>query len=174
MANVDRPSGARPYQSLSGAEIRVRYYQKEVGAARIFKQDLVQSVTGGSVEVIETSDADTLGVSARDHAASTALANFPVYDDPMIVYIMQHDGTSALTGVFGNYPVTVTTGDTVTGLSKHEIDTSDLATTAALPIKDLGLAPDSSVDGNAYGANSDNLCIINSHILKSDGSAGLA
>ncbi len=174
MANRDTPFGLKPYQSLSGGEIRVRYYDKDSSAARIFKHDVVQAETDGSILTAAAGDADVLGVSARDHAASTALANFPVYDDPNIVYIAQHDGVSAASGVFGNYDITVTTGDTSTGISKHEIDTSSIVTTADKPLKDLGLAPDSSVDGNAYGQDSKNLCVLNNHILKGDGSTGLA
>ena len=91
-----------------------------------------------------------------------------VLDDPSQMFIIQNDGTSAATNYGSNADIVVGTGNTTTGLSANELDTSTIATTAALNLKIIGLW---DVPNNAVGANAVVVVKINEH---SYGSAGVA
>ena len=71
-----------------------------------------------------------------------------------------------------NYNILATTGDTLTGRSRMEIDSSTGAATATLPIKILRIAPSNTQAANALGANVLLEVILNNHLFKSTGVNG--
>ena len=58
-----------------------------------------------------------------------------IYDDPYMLFEAQCDGTIAKTDIGKNTDSVLTTGSTVNGQSKNEIDDSTEATTAGLQVK---------------------------------------
>jgi len=92
-----------------------------------------------------------------------------VLDDPNQLFIIQNDGTSAVTDYGKNADIVVGTGSTTTGVSANELDTSSIATTAALNLKIVGLW---DVPNNAVGANAVVVVKINEHLYGSAGVAG--
>jgi hypothetical protein len=92
-----------------------------------------------------------------------------VLDDPSQMFLIQNDGTSAATNYGLNADIVVGTGSTTTGVSANELDTSSIATTAALNLKIIGLW---DVPNNAVGANAVVVVKINEHLYGSAGVAG--
>ena len=127
MANVDNPNGLTPVYMLGGGAIPQRAYIAGVTTA-IFAGDLVKMGTGGRVisETTTTLAADCVGVAANYVAAGTTPATTVwVYDNPWTVFEVQSDGITdtdhkAFLGNAG--PAVLTTGNTTSGRSKHEID----------------------------------------------------
>ena len=77
-----------------------------------------------------------------------------VYDDPMIVFEAQHDGTGTAAMNFGGFDYVGLTGDDTSGLSKAELDTSTVTTSGNF--QQLGISKDpensdtSAANANAY------------------------
>jgi len=92
-----------------------------------------------------------------------------VLDDPSQMFLIQNDGTSAVTDYGKNADIVIGTGSTTTGVSANELDTSSIATTAALNLKIIGLW---DVPNNAVGANAVVVVKINEHLYGSAGVAG--
>ena len=92
-----------------------------------------------------------------------------VLDDPNQMFLIQNDGTSAATNYGLNADIVIGTGSTTTGVSANELDTSSIATTAALNLKIIGLW---DVPNNAVGANAVVVVKINEHLYGSAGVAG--
>jgi len=92
-----------------------------------------------------------------------------VLDDPNQMFLIQNDGTSAATDYGKNADIVIGTGSTTTGVSANELDTSSIATTAALNLKVIGLW---DVPNNAVGANAVVVVKINEHLYGSAGVAG--
>lgn len=139
-AAVDKPFGAMPYDRV----LSVGAYSKDSSAAAIYPGDFVTLETDGGIVVATATQALILGVAAEYSAASTAKTDFLVYDHPDQKYTIQDDGdTTAMTeaSVGANADLVVTTGDTSTLRSKHEIDSSSATTTNTLALKVLGLHP---------------------------------
>lgn len=139
-AATDTPFGAMPYDRV----LSIGAYSKDASAGAIYPGDFVTLETDGGIEVATTSQALILGVAAEYSAASTAKTDFLVYDDPNQRYTIQDDSdTTGMTeaSVGANADITVTTGNTTTLRSAHEIDSSTFATTNTLALKVLGLHP---------------------------------
>ena len=139
-AATDTPFGAMPH----GEVLRLSPYLKDASAAAIYPGDFVTLETDGGVEVATASQALIIGVAAEYSAASTRKADFLVYDHPDQLFVVQDD--SAVTGmteasIGGNVDLVVTTGDTTTFRSLHEIASSSIATTSTLACKVLALHP---------------------------------
>ena len=102
-------------------------------------------------------------------AVSGILHAADVLDDPNQMFLIQNDGTSAATDYGKNADIVIGTGSTTTGVSANELDTSSIATTAALNLKVIGLW---DVPNNAVGANAVVVVKINEHLYGSAGVAG--
>lgn len=166
--NVDAPFGAMPYDKV----LRISPYNKAAGyATRIFPGDFVVLAADGNVNVAAAGDTNILGVAAMNSPASTAEANFLVYDHPDQLFVCQaDDGGTALaqTNVGNNCDILATTGDTTTGRSLHEIDQSTAVATAAnVRIMELHPVED------AFGANRKYIIMITEHILRPAGTVGI-
>lgn len=164
--NTDAPFGAVP----EGETMRIRPYNKDAAAVRIFPGDFVTLEADGNVAVAAAGDR-LLGVAAMNSAASTANANFLVFDDPDQLFAVQaDDGGTALaqTNVGNNCDILATTGDTTTNRSLHEIDQSTAGTVTA-QLKLVGLHPIE----DAFGANRKYVVKIAEHIYGSGSESGV-
>jgi hypothetical protein len=158
MANVDRPHGFVPYSAL----LRCRPYGMD-GNAVIFINDLVDMEADGFVDVAAAGSASYLGSNLAYKAAAAAAADSAdpvlVADHPDQLFEAQDDAgaTSAQTHV-GNLANHVAgTGNANTKLSGHELGFGDIGTTNNTFVI-LGLVPR---DDNAFGANADLVCAVN-------------
>lgn len=139
-AATDTPFGAMPYDQVLG----MHPYEKDASAVAIYPGDFVTLETDGGIGVATTSQALILGVAAEYSAASTRKADFLVYDHPDQKYTIQDDSdTTGMTqaSIGANADITVTTGNTTTLRSAHEIDSNTINTTNTLALKILGLHP---------------------------------
>lgn len=108
-------------------------------------QDLLGPVVGFLV--------DPTNLAQKYRLASTARIAL-VCVDPSVVFEVQEDAVGsnlAATDIGSNIPYTTTSGNTSTGVSKMEIDSSAVATTSTLPFKIVGLVKRPDV---AFGTSS--------------------
>jgi len=189
MANNDKAFGLRPLGNLAGtgAQKQYGYEIADNQAGAIFQGDLVVLKDGYILQFDPSSHTAAVGVFNGcfyndPTTQKPTWKNFypgsinitqgkivaDVLDDPSQMFIIQNDGTSAATNYGLNADIVVGTGNTTTGLSAIELDTSTIATTAALNLKIIGLW---DVPNNAVGANAVVVVKINEH---SYGSAGVA
>jgi hypothetical protein len=189
MANNDKAFGLRPLGNLAGtgAQKQYGYEIADNQAGAIFQGDLVVLKDGYILQFDPATHTAAVGVFNGcfyndPTTQKPTWKNFypgsinitqgkivaEVLDDPSQMFIIQNDGTSAATNYGLNADIVVGTGNTTTGLSANELDTSTIATTAALNLKIIGLW---DVPNNAVGANAVVVVKINEH---SYGSAGVA
>jgi hypothetical protein len=183
MANVDRVNGLRPVKHLDGSPYNGafnRYFVPATDNTAIFIGDAVKS--GGTADadgvptVAQAAAGDTLrGVvvgiepetadSTIYRVASTARYVY-VADSPDLVFEVQEDSggaATALVDVGENADIIVASGNTTTGTSGMELDSSThTASSAQLRILGFAQRPD-----NAQGTNAKLLVMINEHELKS-------
>lgn len=163
---VDTPFGAIPY----GPVRRVNSYYKDASAAAIYPGDFVILETDGGLAVAAASSTNIIGVAAMYSPASTAENNFLVYDHPEQEFVCQDDGDTthmARTEEGLRFDLTVTTGDTTTLRSKHEIDSNTATANSTSPILVRRLHPIEE-DGYATAAGSQRrwICKIAQHFLQ--------
>lgn len=190
MANVDKAFGLRPLGNLSasGSQKQFGYEIADNQAGAIFQGDLVTLKDGYILQFNPASHSAAVGVfNGCNYVDPTTgkptFSNYypgsvnitqgkivaDVIDDPNQLFIIQNDGTSAVANYGKNADIVVGTGSTTTGVSANELDTSSIATTAALNLKIVGLW---DVPGNAVGANAVVVVKINEHLYGSAGVAG--
>ena len=190
MANNDKAFGLRPLGNLSGtgAQKQYGYEIADNQAGAIFQGDLVTLKDGYILQFNPAAHTAAVGVfngcfyNDPTTQKPTCINYYPgsinitqgkivadVLDDPSQMFILQNDGTSAVTDYGKNADIVIGTGNTVTGLSANELDTSTIATTAALNLKIIGLW---DVPNNEVGANAVVVVKINEHLYGSAGVAG--
>lgn len=190
MANVDKAFGLRPLGNLSasGSQKQYGYEIADNQAGAIYQGDLVTLKDGYILQFNPASHSAAVGVFngcnyIDPSSGKPTWKNYypgsvnitqgkivaDVLDDPNQLFIIQNDGTSAVTDYGKNADIVVGTGSTTTGLSANELDTSTIATTAALNLKIVGLW---DVPNNAVGANAVVVVKINEHLYGSAGVAG--
>jgi hypothetical protein len=161
MANTDAPKGLTPIQTPFGG-LQVHEYDKTASTA-LFLGDPVTKVAAGTVQraaagnslvgvCVGIKDAD--GVPVNYVAASDATAcKVLVADDPDQLFMCQEDsGGGALAEADRglNCDLVIADGDTGTGVSKVEIDSSTKATTAAtVRLIDIVKRADNAIGDNA-------------------------
>ena len=174
MANKDAAFGFRPVGHLSGGLIRTREYSIAANYGQnIFRGQPVLAVTAGGIERA-TDTSGTVGLIAgvfsgcfytdpttskptfsKYYPASTNATDIKAYiwDDPHIVFEVQHDGTGTAAMNFANLDFTGTGGSTINGQSSSEIDTStaNASSSAGGDFKQIGIStdPDNSDTGSA-------------------------
>lgn len=161
MANTNDPRGFLPYTN-GGKAIRTANYAKTASAV-VYEGDLVKRVAAGTVETAGAGiTAGIVGVAARTSLASDTTVD--VYDDPKAVYLCQTDGTTAYAVADNgqNADIAAGTPDTSLNRSGQLIDMATKNTTATLPFKILGLAPQ-GINGaeNGAGVNATILVVLN-------------
>lgn len=171
MANLDFPRGFIPIRTQSNYSIE--YFPTASNNPRIFKNDLVERRSDGFFYPAQASSVTIVGSAEADIAANSGTP-VPVNPDPNMRFLAQASAAEidAQTDFDLNYNILATTGDTLTGRSRMEIDSSTGAATATLPIKILRIAPSNTQAANALGANVLLEVILNNHLFKSTGVNG--
>ena len=171
MANKDAAFGFRPVRHLSGGEIKRSEYDIAANYnTAIYKGQAVKAVTAGGIEVAAAGNV-VLGIFygcfytdpttnkptwTNHYPASTNASDITayVYDDPRIVFEVQHDGTGTAALNFSGLDLVGTGGSTTTGRSTQEIDSDSNGTSGQF--KQIGISKDpnnsdtSSANCNAY------------------------
>ena len=190
MANIDKAFGLRPIGNLSatGAQKQYGYQIADDQAGTIFQGDLVV-LTGGFIsKFLPASHTAAVGVfnGCNYNDPTTGKPTFSnfypgsvnitsgqisadVLDDPNQLFIVQCDADFVAADVGKNADVIGTGGSTTNGISTMELNSSTLATTAALNLKVVGLYNDVN---NAFGTNAVVVVKINEHVYGSTGVAG--
>lgn len=128
-AASDTPFGAIP----TGVTYAPRAYRKDAAASRVFPGDFVILENDGNVAVA-SAGSRLLGVAAEPSANATADTEVLVYDHPDQLFAIQDDSDTtnvAETNIGNNADIVATTGDTTTGRSLHELDSSSAGTGTA-------------------------------------------
>lgn len=186
MANTDAPFGFKPVRHRSGAPYSgsaTRYHVAAGETNNIFIGDPVKLTgTGGELNEgglragVELAAAgDTLiGIVvgfenltsdnlSRTYRPASTEGYLLVVDDPEVLFEVQEDsdgGALAVANIGQNINHVAGTGNTLTGTSASEIDSSSAATTATLSFRIVGLSPRV---GNAVGNQAKWLVAINDH-----------
>lgn len=191
MSNSDKPSGLKPVEHLNGNPWngKARMYSIAVGyATAIFMGDPVKS--GGSADatgkyptveqaaagdlirgvVIGVSDQPYIAVDQdnlhRAYSPASTAGYCLVVDDPNVVFEVQEDSDTNnidadMVGL--NIDLIIGSGNTNTGLSGVELDSSTSGAGADVQCRILGLV---NREDNALGANAKWKVLINEHELK--------
>jgi len=190
MANVDKAFGLRPLGNLSasGSQKQYGYEIADNQAGAIYQGDLVTLKDGYILQFDPSSHTAAVGVfNGCNYIDPTTgkptWSNYypgsvnitqgkivaEVLDDPNQLFIIQNDGTSTAADYGKNADIVIGTGSTTTGVSANVLDTSSIATTAALNLKIVGLW---DVPANAVGEFAVVVVKINEHLYGSAGVAG--
>jgi len=190
MANTDKAFGFRPIGNLSatGAQKQYGYEIADNQAGTIFQGDLVVLTAGFISRFLPATHTAAVGVfNGCNYIDPTTgkptFKNFypgsvnitsgkiiaDVIDDPSQLFLIQCDAGFVAADVGKNADVIGTGGSTTTGVSTMELNSSTLATTAALNLKTVGLY---NVPSNEYGSFAVVVVKINEHVYGSAGVAG--
>lgn len=190
MANIDKAFGLRAQGNLSatGSQKQFSYTIATNQAGAIFKGDLVTVFDGFLVQFDPAAHTAAVGVfNGCDFVDPTTgkptFSNFypgsvnvtqgtitaQVLDDPNQLFTIQSDEDIVQADIGKNADVVVGSGNTTTGVSAMELDSSTVANTAALNLKIVGFYP---LPGNATGTNAVVVVKINEHLYGSAGVAG--
>lgn len=170
MANVDSPRGLWPVRYFGGGPYNGaarRYFVPSTDSTAIFIGDPVKLAGSADADGIPTvaqaAAGETLigvvvGVEAETRDSTTYRPASTdryvlVADDPDLLFAVQEDsvgGALAATNVGNNCDLVIGAGNTATGFSGVEIDSSTAGTgTAQVRIVDLHQAPDNAIGDNA-------------------------
>ena len=190
MANIDKAFGLRPMGNLSatGAQKQYGYEIADNQAGTIFQGDLVALSAGFITRFLPATHTAAVGVfNGCNYIDPTTgkptFKNFypgsvnitagkivaDVIDDPSQLFLIQCDAGFVAADVGKNADVVGTGGSTTTGVSTMELNSSTLATTAALNLKTVGLY---NVPSNEFGSFAVVVVKINEHVYGSAGVAG--
>lgn len=190
MANVDKAFGLRALGNLSatGAQAQYGYTIADNQSGAIFQGDLVTVYDGYLVQFDPATHTAAVGVfngcnyidpttgkpiwknyypGSVNITQGTITAD--VMDDPSQLFTIQCDEGFVQANIGKNADVVVGSGNTTTGQSAMELDSSTIAKTAALNLKIVGLY---NVPGNDFGTNAVAVVKINEHLYGSAGVAG--
>ena len=190
MANTDKAFGLRPIGNLSatGAQKQYGYEIADNQAGTIFQGDLVALSAGFITRFLPATHTAAVGVfnGCNYNDPTTGKPTFSnfypgsvnitsgqisadVLDDPNQLFLVQCDAGFVAADVGKNADVIGTGGSTTNGISTMELNSSTLATTAALNLKVVGLYNDVN---NEFGTNAVVVVKINEHVYGSTGVAG--
>jgi hypothetical protein len=192
MANVNKPFGLRPLGNLSatGGQKQYGYEIADTQVGAIFQGDLVTLKDGYILKFAPASHTAAVGVFngcfyidpttkkptwKNYYPGSVNITEgkivADVIDDPNQLFIIQCDEDAVQADFGKNADVTAsTTGSTDTGLSNMTLDSSTIATTAALNLKLIGKW---DVPSNELATNYTVVVVkINEHLYGSAGVAG--
>lgn len=156
--NADRKNGFIPVGTLSGApwQASIRTYTMDATHDAIFVGDLVHFDADGYPDQYDAADTQVFGVcvGVEVDRGLSALTEHPGYldtnvvgkilvaTDPLLLMEVQEDGVTTpltLADVNLNIEIINAGGDTATGVSGMEIDSTTAATTNTLPLRIIGL-----------------------------------
>lgn len=195
MANETTKMGLIPVRKVGGQAWtggQQRYRIASGATTAIFQGDLVTQLTAGTIGRHAASGTVPIlgvfnGCSYTDPtsgetvfsnsypgsiSASDIVAN--VIDDPMVQFTIQSDEAFPVTDLFGNFDIVDSSpvGDTKTGTSNMQLDTSTGATTATLPLKAIDISQDPE-NSDVASAGTNVIVVIQNHVMGAK-SAGLA
>ena len=195
MANETTKMGLIPVRKVGGQPWtggQQRYRIASGATTAIFQGDLVTQLTAGTIGRHAASGTVPIlgvfnGCSYTDPtsgetvfsnsypgsiSASDIVAN--VIDDPMVQFSIQSDEAFPVTDLFGNFDIVDSSpvGDTKTGTSNMQLDTSTGATTATLPLKAIDISQDPE-NSDVASAGTNVIVVIQNHVMGAK-SAGLA
>lgn len=190
MANSDRVKGFAPVRHVGSpwnGQVN-RYVVRAADATAIFVGDLVKldggsdgkgvrSVTqsaaaGASIGVVVGVEPAATDLNTPQYRAASTLRYVYVVDDPHAYFVVQEDGNIGTAAVGLNCDVTIAAGNTTTGNSGMELDSSETNTTATLQLKIIEAVQ--SEDNDSTLTNAKWIVKINNHQLNSGtGSAGV-
>ena len=183
MANKDAAFGFRPTRHLTGGQIRAEEYAiaANYGSA-IYTGQVVEAVAGGGIEAAAAGDTQQAGVFGgvfytdpstskptfkAFYAASTNASDLKatVHADPFTVFEAQHDGTGTAAMNNSDLDFVGVGGNTSTGMSTSELDTSESGTSGNF--KQIGISKDPD-NSDTSSANANAYCVFNTgeHIFK--------
>ena len=165
MANVDSAFGFLPTPLL-----RSRPYTSGGGSTATFIGDVMGADGNGDVDPTAGSDIEIIG-SSLTYLAASGTGTQVIADHPDQEVHAQDDGqgTVATTLIFGNADHIATAGSAATKMSRHELDGSTFASTAAgFRLLDLVDTPTSAVADFAIWR-----CVCVEHHLTTPTSVGL-
>ena len=190
MANVDKAFGLRALGNLSatGSQKQFGYNIADNQSGAIFQGQLVTLKDGFILAFDPSSHTAAVGVfNGCNYIDPTTgkptFSNFypgsvnitqgeiiaDVMDDPNQLFLIQSDEDIVAADIGKNADIVVGSGSTTTGLSVNELDSSTIATTAALNLKIVGLYDSPN---NAFGNFAVVVVKINEHLYGSAGVAG--
>ena len=190
MANVDKAFGLRALGNLSatGSQKQFGYQIADNQSGAIFQGDLVTLKDGFILQFDPSSHSAAVGVFngvfyTDPTTGKPTFSNYypgsvnittgtiqaDVLDDPNQLFIIQSDEDIEQADFGKNADVVVGSGSTTTGVSAMELDSSTIATTAALNLKLIGIY---DTPGNALGDFCQVVVKINEHLYGSAGVAG--
>ena len=190
MANVDKAFGLRALGNLSatGSQKQFGYNIADNQSGAIFQGQLVTLKDGFILAFDPSSHTAAVGVfNGCNYIDPTTgkptFSNFypgsvnitqgeiiaDVMDDPNQLFLIQADEDIVAADIGKNADIVVGSGSTTTGLSVNELDSSTIATTAALNLKIVGLYDSPN---NAFGNFAVVVVKINEHLYGSAGVAG--
>ena len=171
MANKDAAFGFRPARHLTGGLIRTNEYKiaANYGTA-LYHGQAVKAVAAGGIESCAAGEV-VLGIFggcfftdpttskptfSNYYPASTNASDIVayVYDDPRIVFEVQHDGTGTAAMNFSGFDLVFFFFRSLSGRSTQELDTSTSTTSGQF--KQIGISKDpnnsdvSAANANAY------------------------
>jgi hypothetical protein len=184
MANTAEQYGLRPVRKVDGSPFinaQNRYRIAANYGTPIYQGDLVIPVTGGGIEraVANTTDL-VVGVfngvfytdpttqkpTWKNYYPGTVNASditATVIDDPSVVYSIDSDGAFAVADIFKNFAITNATGNTLSGISKVQLDYSVSGlTTSGTVLQAIDISQDTN-SSTAGSVNVDVLVRINNH-----------
>ena len=191
MANVSEKFGLRPYRTLGGHSWnnqQNRYTISNNYGTAIFQGDLVIPATDGDIERHTAGNGQAvLGVFngcfytdpttkkptfsnyyPGSIAADDIVAN--VIDDPNTLFLIDADAAFTRAGLFTNYSVTNVTGNTDTGISKVQLDVSEVSTSFSFALMAVDISQDVNNEDTG-NANANIVVRINNHFYQQNNNA---
>jgi hypothetical protein len=186
MANIDAPFGLSPIGKIGGGtDPAMNSYTAFANYATIISQGDVVKIdeAEGDVQLFAANGGGTDATNAigvfwgssftdsngkptfKNTRPASQLAEVFVYDDPYQMFEVQGDGASAQTDISNHADLSVVAGSTITGVSKSELDSSDIGTGNNLRI--VGFSKKEGRDTvGTNGANVVYNVLINEHKYK--------
>ena len=172
MANLNFPMGFVPIRYINGKDLSTEDIEVDASNAAIYIGDLLERRSDGYIHVAQATSTTLMGVAA-EYKAANAGGTIKYYPLEGLVMKAQVNGSVGVpqSDFDLEFNIVVTTGDTVTKYSKHEINPTGAAT-ATLPIKILRLWPSKNKEGNVLGGYMKVVCMANQGVTKGAGTIG--
>jgi len=186
MANILERFGLRPSRQLNGSPFinaQNRYRIAANNSTAIFQGDLVQPLTSGNItRAIANTSTAVVGVFngcfytdpttqkptwKNYYPGSINASDITAYvvDGPDTVFEINSNGTFAVADLFQNYSVTNVTGNTLTGISKVQLDVANSGTASTFVVQAIDVSQDP--DNSDINANNINVMVrISNHFYR--------
>ena len=186
MANILERFGLRPSRQLNGSPFinaQNRYRIAANNSTAIFQGDLVIPQTSGNItRALANASTAVVGVFngcfytdpttqkptwKNYYPGSINASDITAYvvDGPDTVFEINSNGTFAVADLFQNYSVTNVTGNTLTGISKVQLDVANSGTASTFVVQAIDVSQDP--DNSDINANNINVMVrISNHFYR--------